>query len=144
MGNAEVLKKKLHDGFMVERNEDMNDEYRTALIQTLLIVGDTELLSAPPLLSVYNEAPNLNYKITALAVIQDEIGHAHIAYRLLEDLGQDVEELLYNRKANRWKNPYAFDFKLDNWIHNKAIQKIRESKRIDKITKDMLLEWRKI
>ncbi len=116
MGKAEMLKEKLHKGFMVERVEDMNEEYKTALIQTLVIVGDTELLSAPPLLSVYNEAPNLNYKITALAVIQDEIGHAHIAYRLLEDLGQDVEDLLYNRQSNRWKNPYAFDFKLDNWI----------------------------
>jgi len=39
---------------------------------------------------------------------------------------------------------YIKDNKLDDWIHNKAIQKIRESKRIDKITKDMLLEWRKI
>ena len=94
----------------------MNPEYVKALKQTLMIVGDTELLSVPPLLTVYDQAPNLNYKITALAVMQDEIGHAHIAYRLLEDLGEDVDELLYSRPANRWKNPYAFDFKLNNWI----------------------------
>ncbi|WP_407639938.1 Phenylacetic acid catabolic protein [Alteribacillus persepolensis] len=107
---------KVQDGFVVERNEDMNEEYQRALKQTLTIVGDTELLSVPPLLTVYNEAPNLNYKITALAVMQDEIGHAHIAYRLLEELGVDTDELLYDRPANRWKNPYAFDFKLNNWI----------------------------
>ncbi|PLR81230.1 Phenylacetic acid catabolic protein [Bacillus sp. V33-4] len=116
MNRAEILMDKVNKGFMVERPEDMNEEYIKALIQTLVIVGDTELLSVPPLLTVYNEAPNLNYKITALAVMQDEIGHAHIAYRLLEDLGQDIDELLYNRPANRWKNPYAFDFKLNNWI----------------------------
>jgi ring-1,2-phenylacetyl-CoA epoxidase subunit PaaA len=116
MNQAVVLMEKVQKGFMVERLEDMNDEYKKALIQTLVIVGDTELLSVPPLLTVYNEAPNLNYKITALAVMQDEIGHAHIAYRLLSDLGEDVDGLLYDRPANRWKNPYAFDFKLDNWI----------------------------
>ena len=79
MNEAAVLQKKIHSGFIVEGLDDMNEEYLKALKQTLLIVGDTELLSAPPLLSVYNDAPNLNYKITALAVIQDEIGHAHIA-----------------------------------------------------------------
>lgn len=116
MDQAEVLIDKIQKGFMIECKDDMNEEYLRALKQTLTIVGDTELLSVPPLLTVYNQAPNLNYKITALAVIQDEIGHAHIAYRLLEDLGEDVEEILYKRPANRWKNPYAFDFKLDNWI----------------------------
>lgn len=113
---AEILQQKVKNGFMVECVDDMNEEYLKALKQTLVIVGDTELLSVPPLLTVYDQAPNLNYKITALAVMQDEIGHAHIAYRLLEDLGEDVNELLYNRSPNRWKNPYAFDFKLDNWI----------------------------
>ncbi|MBS4214336.1 Phenylacetic acid catabolic protein [Neobacillus rhizophilus] len=116
MNQAEVLIDKIKDGFMVECVDDMNEEYLRALKQTLTIVGDTELLSVPPLLTVYNQAPNLNYKITALAVIQDEIGHAHIAYRLLEELSEDVEALLYERPAHRWKNPYAFDFKLDNWI----------------------------
>jgi ring-1,2-phenylacetyl-CoA epoxidase subunit PaaA len=114
--SKEVLLKKIQKGFTVERPEDMNEEYLKALKQTLVIVGDTELLSVPPLLTVYDQAPNLNYKITALAVMQDEIGHAHIAYRLLKDLGEDVESLLYDRPSNRWKNPYAFDFKLDNWI----------------------------
>jgi ring-1,2-phenylacetyl-CoA epoxidase subunit PaaA len=100
----------------VERQEDMNDEYLHALKQTLTIVGDTELLSVPPLLTVYDQAPTLNHKITALAIMQDEIGHAHIAYRLLKDLGEDTDELVFDRPANRWKNPYAFDFDLSNWV----------------------------
>ncbi len=115
MDQASLLKEKIRQGFILEKIEDMNDEYLDFLKQTLVIVGDTELLSAPPLLSVYDQAPTLNNKITALAVIQDEIGHAHIAYRLLKDLGVDTDELLYNRKPHEWKNPYAFDFELSNW-----------------------------
>ncbi|KMY52714.1 phenylacetic acid catabolic [Bacillus sp. FJAT-27231] len=116
MDQAEVLKEKVQEGFMVEGIDDMNEEYLKALKQTLTIVGDTELLSVPPLLTVYDQAPTLNNKITALAIMQDEIGHAHIAYRLLKDLGEDTDGLLYNREPNRWKNPYAFDFQLSNWI----------------------------
>lgn len=113
---SNLLQDKVHSGFIVEGLEDMNEDYLKALKQTLLIVGDTELLSVPPLLTVYDQAPTLNHKITALAIMQDEIGHAHIAYRLLKELGEDVDELLYNREPNRWKNPYAFDFELSNWV----------------------------
>src|SRR4051794_6794147 len=95
-----ILKEKVNAGFIVERQEDMNEEYLKAIKQTLLIVGDTELLSVPRLLTVYDQAPTLNHKITALAIMQDEIGHAHIAYRLLKELGEDVDELLYNREPN--------------------------------------------
>jgi ring-1,2-phenylacetyl-CoA epoxidase subunit PaaA len=116
MDQAVLLKDKLKSGFIVEKKEDMNQEYLNALKQTLTIVGDTELLSVPPLLTVYKEAPTLNSKITALAIMQDEIGHAHIAFRLLKDLGEDTEQLLYDRPSNKWKNPYAFDFKLSNWV----------------------------
>jgi len=116
MSETNVLQERIQKGFVVESPEDMNEEYKKAIMQTLTIVGDTELLSVPPLLTVYKEAPNLNLKITALAVMQDEVGHAHIAYRLLEALGRDKEELLYEREPHRWKNPYAFDFDLDNWV----------------------------
>ncbi len=116
MSTTETLKEKIRGGFMLERREDMSEEYLDALKQTLVIVADTELMSAPALLSVYKEAPTLNNKITALAVVQDEIGHAHIALRLLRDLDVDTDELLYKREPNRFKNPFAMDFKLDNWV----------------------------
>ncbi|ARK29747.1 Phenylacetic acid catabolic protein [Halalkalibacter krulwichiae] len=115
MEKQELLE-KIKKGFVLEEKEDMNQEYLEALKQTLMIVADTELLSVPPLLTVYEQAPSLNLKITALAVMQDEIGHAHIAWRLLKDLGEDIESLMFDREAHKWKNPYAFDFKLDNWI----------------------------
>lgn len=115
MSNAQVLRDKLEAGFIVESIDDMSEEYKETLIQTLIIVMDTELMSAPAMLSAYKYAPTLNNKISVLAVIQDEIGHAHIALRLLKDLGVDTDELLYERAPNKWKNPYAMDFRLNNW-----------------------------
>jgi ring-1,2-phenylacetyl-CoA epoxidase subunit PaaA len=51
-----------------------------------------------------------------MGIIQDELGHAHIAYRLLEDLGVDKEELIYERPPEDFKYPYAFDVPLDTWV----------------------------
>jgi len=116
VASSEMLKEKIRNGFMLERKEDMTEDYLEALRQTLIIVADTELMSAPALLSVYKQAPTLNNKISALAVVQDELGHAHIALRLLKDLGVDTDKLLYERQPHEFKNPYAMDFKLENWI----------------------------
>lgn len=38
---------------------------------------------------------------------------------------------------------YLKNNELNAWTHNKAIQKIRESKRIDKETKEKIIEWKK-
>lgn len=116
MEKAELLKERIYSGFMLECEDDMTEEYRNLLIQTLIIVADTELMSAPAMLSSYQDAPTLNNKISVLAVVQDEIGHAHIALRLLKDLGVDTDYLLYERPDNEFKNPYAMDFSLDNYV----------------------------
>jgi ring-1,2-phenylacetyl-CoA epoxidase subunit PaaA len=50
-----------------------------------------------------------------MGIIQDELGHAHIAYRLLRDIGVDTEALLYDRKPEHFRHPYAFDVPLDRW-----------------------------
>ncbi|MEB3100156.1 Phenylacetic acid catabolic protein [Ferviditalea candida] len=115
MDKTERLKEKIKSGFMLECKDDMSEEYLHLLIQTLTIVADTELMSAPAMLSSYKDAPTLNNKISILAVVQDEIGHAHIALRLLKDLGVDTDHLLYERPHNEFKNPYAMDFALDNY-----------------------------
>nr|WP_076345986.1 Phenylacetic acid catabolic protein [Alicyclobacillus vulcanalis] len=113
---SRLLAEKIKRGFTVETPDDMTEEYRQALIQTLIITGDTEFASVPALLSAYRTAPTLNRKITMLAIMQDELGHAHIAYLLLRDLGVDVDLLLYERSPQEWKHPYAFDFELSNFV----------------------------
>ena len=44
------------------------------------------------------------------------MGHAHIAYRLLRDLGVDTEKLIFEREPRHFKYPYAFDVPLDSWV----------------------------
>jgi ring-1,2-phenylacetyl-CoA epoxidase subunit PaaA len=53
--------------------------------------------------------------MSATSIVQDELGHAHIGYRMLRDLGVDTDQLIYERDPKAFKYPYAFDVPLDRW-----------------------------
>jgi ring-1,2-phenylacetyl-CoA epoxidase subunit PaaA len=112
----EMLKQKIKEGYLVETPEEMTESYKKALIQILLVQADTELMSAPAYYMAACKAPSINTRLSAYAIIQDELGHAHITFRLLEDLGLDKEYLIYGRKPQEFKNPYGFDQPLQSWV----------------------------
>ncbi len=109
------LKARVQDGYIVESVEEMTEGYRKALAVQLTVQADTELISAPAYWMAARDAPSTNTQVSAHAIIQDELAHANIAYRLLEDLGISREELVYEREPHEWKHPYGFDQPLENW-----------------------------
>jgi ring-1,2-phenylacetyl-CoA epoxidase subunit PaaA len=111
----EELKEKVRSGYIVESPEEMTDGYRKALIVQLTVQADTELMSAPAYWMAARYAPSANTQVSAHAIIQDELAHANIAYRLLEDLGESKEHLVYGRQPHQFKHPYGFDQPLDDW-----------------------------
>src|SRR5215212_8237263 len=100
---------------LIEGLEHMSPTYLEGMKRILTVSADTELISAPAYWRAAQHAPSLNAFGSAISIIQDELAHAHIAYRLLEDLGVDRDWLIYERPANQWKYPYAFDLPLDSW-----------------------------
>lgn len=100
---------------MVESVDDMTEGYREALRGILKVSGDTELMSAPAYYEQSLNAPSINSRTSCIGVIQDELGHAHIAYRLLEDLGEDKHDLLYDRDPAQFRNTYGFDQYIDTF-----------------------------
>ena len=113
--SEEKLKARLANKQLVESDDHMTDQYKEDLIRILTVSADTELVSAPAYYNAARHAPSVNAMISALAIIQDEMGHAHIAYRLLQDLGVNKDRLIYERAARQFKYPYAFDVPLESW-----------------------------
>ncbi len=111
----EELKQKVQDGYLLESPDEMTPGYRKALSVQLLVQGDTELMSAPAYWGAAQAAPSTNTMVSAVAIIQDELAHANIAYRILEDMGHDKEHLLYGREPHEFKHPYGFDQPLEDW-----------------------------
>lgn len=112
--DAAVLE-RIHEQRLIESVDHMSPAYLEGIKRILTVSADTELISAPAYFHAARHAPNLNTFGSAIAIIQDELGHAHIAYRLLRDLGVDTEELVYRRDPVNWKYPYAFDVPLDSF-----------------------------
>lgn len=109
------IKAKVQDGYIVESVEEMTEGYKKALTVQLTVQADTELMSAPAYWMAARYAPSTNTQVSAHAIIQDELAHANIAYRLLEDLGESKEQLVYGRQPHEFKHPYGFDQPLENW-----------------------------
>src|SRR5436305_10821242 len=113
--DADVLA-RIRQGKLIEHVDQMSPAYHEGMIRILTVSADTELISAPPYSNAAKHAPSLNAFGSATAIIQDELGHAHIAYRLMRDLGVDTEEIIYEREPGKFKYPYAFDVPLDSWV----------------------------
>ncbi len=114
--SEEALLERLRKQHLVESREHMSPIYLEGIKRILTVSADTELISAPAYYNAAIHAPNLNSFGSAISIIQDELGHAHIAFRLLRDLGVDTDQLIYEREPRQFKYPYAFDVPLETWI----------------------------
>ena len=81
---------------LIEAPSEMSADYLKELKHTLVVSGDTELISAPAYYLAAQRAPSINAFMTGIAIIQDELAHAHI----------DPKSFRY---------PYAFDVPLESW-----------------------------
>jgi len=112
----EQVQAHLAAGKLVEGIQHMSPKYLEGMRRILTVSADTEFVSAPAYLRAAQHAPALNNFGSAMSIIQDELAHAHIGYRLLGDLGVDMDELIYERPAGSFKYPYAFDVPLNSWV----------------------------
>ena len=113
--SEEALLGRIRKGQLIESVEHMSPIYLEGMKRILTVSADTELISAPAYYHAAIHAPSLNNFGSAMSIIQDELSHAHIAYRLMRDLGVDTEALIFEREPRQFKYPYAFDIPLDSW-----------------------------
>jgi len=114
--SEEALLTRIRKQQLVESVAHMSPIYLEGIKRILTVSADTELVSAPAYYNAATHAPSLNAFGSAISILQDEMGHAHIAYRLLRDLGVDTEKLIFERDPHNFKYPYAFDVPLDSWV----------------------------
>ncbi len=114
--SEEQVQDHLAAGKLVEGLQHMSPKYLEGMRRILTVSADTEFVSAPAYLRAAQHAPALNNFGSAMSIIQDELAHAHIGYRLLGDLGVDMDWLIYERPAEQFKYPYAFDVPLNSWV----------------------------
>src|SRR5438477_11222665 len=115
MASSGELDQMIKSGELIESTSEMTPEDLRELKHTLIVSGDTELISAPAYYLAAKRSPSINSFMAGIAISQDELAHAHIAYHIPEELGEDQEKLILRRDPKSFRYPYAFDVPLETW-----------------------------
>ena len=93
----------VQSGGLVETGDWMPDEYRKRLTKFVEMHANSELMGVLPERDWILRAPTLQRKLALTAKIQDEVGHAQLLYRVVEDLGKPRDACLddLDRRAAR-------------------------------------------
>lgn len=85
------LLERLERGEVVEDPEEMTEEYRANLIHLMLMQADSEIAGAFGYVPWIMKAPTPAEMLAVASITRDEVRHGRVVYKLLEDLGVDVE-----------------------------------------------------
>lgn len=86
------LLNKISAGGLVEQEEEMTDEYRESLVHLMLMQADSEIAGAFGYVPWIMKAPTPAEMLAVASIARDEVRHGRVVYKLLENLGVDVEE----------------------------------------------------
>ena len=112
----------LDDGGMVEVDDDMPDEYRTAVFRFIELHANSELMGGLTERDWIPMTPGLRHKMAVLAKTQDEIGHGHLLYMVAADLGVKTRrEMLEDLFAGRSRFHNVFHYPARTWGDQVAI-----------------------
>ncbi|MBM3486505.1 MAG: phenylacetic acid catabolic family protein [Alphaproteobacteria bacterium] len=111
-----ALQERIKAGFKLEDETEMTPRYRDVLVNTMHIAADLEVMTLPDYSPAIKNSPNLEAKIAVASACQDELGHAQVMYRLLEDFGYDTHQFLFEREAAEFRTFQLLEFPHRDYI----------------------------
>src|SRR5205085_4566028 len=105
----------VQNGGQVEVDDWMADEYRAKLIRFIEMHGNSELMGVLPEREWILRAPTLQRKLALTAKVQDEVGHAQLIYRVVEDLGKPRARCLDDLISGTSKFHNVFHYPTKTW-----------------------------
>jgi ring-1,2-phenylacetyl-CoA epoxidase subunit PaaA len=105
-----ALQERIRAGHRLEDESEMTPRYRDVLVNTIHIAADLEVVTLPTYSPAIKTAPTLEDKIAIASACQDELGHAQVMYRILEDFGYDTHGFLFERDPREWRTFQMLEF----------------------------------
>jgi ring-1,2-phenylacetyl-CoA epoxidase subunit PaaA len=102
-------------GGQVEATDWLPDDYRAKLVKFIEMHGNSELMGVLPEREWILRAPTLQRKLALTAKVQDEVGHAQLIYRVVEDLGKPREQCLADLLSGTSKFHNVFHYPTKTW-----------------------------
>jgi ring-1,2-phenylacetyl-CoA epoxidase subunit PaaA len=105
----------VQSGGQVETGDPIPDEYRARLVKFIEMHGNSELMGVLPEREWILRAPTLQRKLALTAKVQDEVGHAQLIYRIVEDLGKPRAQCLADLVDGKAKFHNVFHYPTKTW-----------------------------
>lgn len=102
-------------GGQAETTDWLPEDYRRRLIKFIEMHGNSELMGVLPEREWILRAPTLQRKLALTAKVQDEVGHAQLIYRVVEDLGKPRERCLADLVDGKAKFHNVFHYPTRTW-----------------------------
>jgi ring-1,2-phenylacetyl-CoA epoxidase subunit PaaA len=112
---TDEFRARLAEGHKVEPADWMPDPYRQLNIKFIEMHANSEVMGALPEREWIARAPSLKRKRSLAAKVQDEVGHAHLIYRVAESLGRPRSAMYDDLVAGRGKFHNVFHYPTYTW-----------------------------
>ncbi len=112
---VQEFKERIQAGHKVESHDWMPDEYRKLVIKFIERHALSELMGALPERSWIVRAPSLHRKLAVASKVQDEVGHAQLLLRLIEDMGRRREDVMADLFSGKSKFHNVFHYQMPTW-----------------------------
>jgi ring-1,2-phenylacetyl-CoA epoxidase subunit PaaA len=112
---TEEFRERLAAGHKVEVGDWMPEHYRKVALKFIEMHANSELMGALPEREWIARAPSLRRKRSLAAKVQDEVGHAHLIYRVAETLGRPRQAMYEDLIAGRGKFHNVFHYPTRSW-----------------------------
>lgn len=112
----------LNEGGIVEPDDAMPDEYRTAVFRFIELHANSELMGGLTERDWIPRTPGLRHKMAVIAKTQDEFGHAHLLYMVAADMGvKSRSEMLEDLMGGRSRFHNVFHYRVKTWAQQVAV-----------------------
>ncbi|MTV25875.1 1,2-phenylacetyl-CoA epoxidase subunit A [Nitriliruptoraceae bacterium ZYF776] len=106
---------RVRAGERIEPHDWMPDDYRRLNVRFIEMHANSEIMGALPEREWIARAPTLRRKCSLAAKVQDEVGHAHLIYRVAESLGRPRRAMWEDLIAGRGKFHNVFHYPTHTW-----------------------------
>lgn len=114
----------IESGGQLEKDSPMTAEYRENLLNLMTMQADSELAGGYGYIPWISQAPTIEEKLIVANIVRDEVLHGKRMYKLLEDLGIDVDSRIREHDE-------AFKMRLDDSEANIGTERKASDKRVN-------------
>ena len=95
-----LLDETLARGGKVTSADQMTADYKENLVHLMQMQADSELAGAFGYVPWIQKSPSIEETLTVSQIVKDEVRHARVLYRLLQELGMNVQEYYEDHNFN--------------------------------------------